>query len=170
LLGEIFWGGGLWLFLDLQNAEADIALFKGVPGAILGVLGTVLIIDAKSLPVEWWRLWRARALKMPPSNSMTWWALTTVVGKGTLTAAILLCLLEGIGMGYCFIYIAIESFFDKAGTMATYIGDGSLLDLWPLKYYFVIAVPIMMLALIFAKPWPRGARFLAGLVIELSPW
>ena len=129
-----------------------------------------MIIDAKALPVEWWRLWRARALKMPPSNSMTWWALTTVAGKGTLIAAILLCLLEGMAISYAFIYISVLSFFDKAGTMATYIGDGSVIDLWPYKYYYVAAVPIMLLALIFAKPWPRGARFLAGLVIQLSPW
>ena len=153
------------MFLDLQNSEADIALFKGVLGATLGILGSVLIVDAKSLPVEWWRLWRARALKMPPSNSMTWWALTTVAGKGTLIAAILLCLLEGMAISYAFIYISVLSFFDKAGTMATYIGDGSIIDLWPYKYYFVIAVPIMLLALIIAKLWPRGARFLAGLVI-----
>ena len=45
-----------------------------------------------------------------------------------------------------------------APTAKTHIGDGTIFDMWPWKYFFVIALPLMLLAMLWAKPWPPGHR------------
>jgi hypothetical protein len=37
-------------------------------------------------------------------------------------------------------------------------GDGDIADLWFYKYFFAIALPLMLLIVLWAKPWPRAAR------------
>ena len=47
------------------------------------------------------------------------WQTTVIAGRGTLTVAISLCALEGLGtFGYVNFYIAISSWFDKVGARA----------------------------------------------------
>ena len=47
----------------------------------------------------------------------------------------------------------------QTGTIATHIPEGgSVLDVWPIKFWFIIALPVMLLSLVWAKTWPRGAR------------
>jgi hypothetical protein len=148
----------LWIFLDLQNPENDIALIKGVPGAILFIVGAVLHLDVAAQPVELWRLYRSRNHKLPPRNVATWWQTTVLAGRGTLTAALSLCALQALCyVGYLFIYLSLVSFFDKAGTLAS-LPEGGIFDVWVLKYWFVIALPFMLLAVVWAKSWPPGAR------------
>jgi hypothetical protein len=54
--GHCFWASNLWLFMDLQNPENDISLVKGVPGAILYLVATTLLMDGKCQPIELWQL------------------------------------------------------------------------------------------------------------------
>ena len=84
---------------------------------------------------------------------------------GTLAAALALCTLSGLGeMFYAHFFIGTLSFFDRAGTMEEYVGDGGF-QLWPYKYFFVAVVPALLLALVWAKPWPRGVRDPAAAVV-----
>ena len=89
----------------------------------------------------------------------SWWQATKVAGKGTLATALLLSLgPEGIsGHGYLWVYMPIWSFFDKAAAMASF-PEGGFFHVHFLKYYFVLALPIMLLAVIWTKPWPLGVR------------
>ena len=61
-MGYFWQTAGHWYFLDLQNPESDIALIKGVPGAVAGVVGCIITLDAKAQPVEWWQLYRSHTL------------------------------------------------------------------------------------------------------------
>jgi hypothetical protein len=147
-----------WRFVDLENPDADIALIKGVPGAVGYIVGSVLLFDVVANPVELWRLYRARNLLLPPAHVATWWKVTAVAGRGTLATALSLSALLGFGhVAYIGVYFGIASIFDKAWTLAL-MGDGGLLDLWFFKYFFAIALPLMLLAVLWAKPWPRGVR------------
>jgi hypothetical protein len=160
---------GLWLLLDLQDPAADVALIKGVPGAIVGTVGAVMAVDVRAQPVEIWRLYRARNTKLPPSNAATWWDLTVAGGRGTLVTALLLCGFNLADTGFRDIFLAMSTFWDKAGTLDTYIGEGnSSLDGWWYTYYFAFALPLMLLALIWAKPWPKGARDPVSAVVLCS--
>jgi hypothetical protein len=85
----------MWAFLDLQNPDNDIAAIEGVPGAILSIVGIVLSFDGKAAPVELWRLYRSRNLKLPPKDALSWWQTTQLAGRGTLAAALALCTLQG---------------------------------------------------------------------------
>jgi hypothetical protein len=154
--GDLIRMSCFWQFLDLQNPDADIALIKGVPGAVMSVVGTLLTLDARAQPVELWRLYRSRTLKLPPFQASTWWQLTSAAGRGTLAAALSLIALTLFAEVYLYVYLAILTFFDKAGTMATHTTN--TLKVWPYKYYFAIALPLMLLALFWGKRWPQGAR------------
>jgi hypothetical protein len=157
-LGQFLFIASLWLFLDLQNTENDIALIKGVPGAILYIVGAVLMLDVAAQPIELWRLYRSRNHKLPPRNAATWWQTTVLAGRGTLAAALSMCALQGLGMvGYRWIYLGLVSFFDKAGAIAS-LPEGGLNDMWMIKYWFAVALPFMLLAVVWAKSWPSGAR------------
>ena len=132
-MGGFLWVASFWLFLDLQNPENDIALIKGVPGAILTTVGAVLYLDSAAQPIELWRLYRSRNHKLPPRNVATWWQTTVLAGRGTLAAALSMCALQGLGaVGYRSIYHGLASFFDKAGTLAS-LPEGGFLDMWVMK-------------------------------------
>jgi hypothetical protein len=157
-MANFLWLACWWIFLDLQNPENDIALIKGVPGAILQTVAAVLSLDVTAQPIELWRLYRSRNHKLPPRNVATWWQTTVLAGRGTLAAALSLCALQGLGIvGYRSIYLGLFSFFDKAGALAS-LPEGGFMDLWVMKYWFVIALPFMLLAVVWAKSWPPGAR------------
>ena len=154
--GDFLRVGCMWQFLDLQNPEADIAFIKGVPGAVITIVGTLLTLDARAQPVELWRLYRSRTLKLPPFQASTWWQLTAAAGRGTLAATLSLFVLTLCAEVYLYGYLAILTYFDKAGTMATHTTN--VLEVWPYKYFFAIALPLMLLALLWGKRWPQGAR------------
>jgi hypothetical protein len=156
-VGQFFETASFWKFLDLQNPAADIALIKGVPGAIISTVGTLLIYDALFQPIELWRLYRSRNLKLPPFEKATWWDLTAAAGRGTLIAMLCMCAWNAVDVNAP-MYLAILSFFDKAGTMENHVPEGGTIDGWWYKYFFVIALPLMLLAVLWAKPWPQGAR------------
>jgi hypothetical protein len=157
-LGHFLFNSNFWMAVDLQNPEKSITLFEGVPGAVLGLVGSTLFLDAKAQPVEMWRLYRSRNVKLPPAHAATWWELTTAAGRGTLAAMLAWSATVYFLIGYAGIYLAISSFFDKAATIEAAVGDGSILEIWIIKYYFVIVLPFMLLAVLWAKPWPPAAR------------
>jgi hypothetical protein len=139
-VGTFFWLAGCWYFLDVQHPENDIGLIKGVPGVIATAVGAVLMIDTKGQPIEIWRLYRARDLKLPPANAATWWNLTAAAGRGTLAAALLVCGWNTAHISFEGIVLDILAAFDKAGTMDTYIGEGKgAVDGWWCVYYDCIA-------------------------------
>ena len=130
----------MWYFLDVQHPENDIGLIKGVPGVIASAVGGVLMIDTFGQPIEIWRLYRARDLKLPPANAATWWNLTAAAGRGTLAAALLVCGWNTAHISFEGIVLDILAAFDKAGTMNTYIGEGKgAVDGWWCVYYYCIA-------------------------------
>jgi hypothetical protein len=158
-VGHVMWAAGWWMLADLENPEADLNLIKGVPGAIVTIVGLVLVLDCKGLPIELWRLYRSRNHALPPANARTWWQTTSIAGKGTFVAALLLCAWGGLGeLGYAWIFISISSYFDKAETYSTHLGDEGFVEMWVYKYYLVIVVPVLLLALVWAKRWPQGVR------------
>jgi hypothetical protein len=157
-VGQFFGVISAWPFLDLQNPAADIALIKGIPGAIISIVGTVLIYDALFQPIELWRLYRSRNLKLPPFEKATWWDLTAAAGRGTLIATLCMCAWNAVDLNVQYMFLAILSFFDKAGTIESHVPEGGLFDGWWYTYFFVIALPLMLLAVLWAKPWPQGAR------------
>ena len=155
-----FWfNSNFWMFLDLQNPDSDIALIKGFPGAVIYLVAIVPWLDTWVQPVEYWRLHRSRNHKLPPTLTRTWWNLTAIAGRGTLATAMLLCLFSLVGMHvYLVQYLGVLSFFDKAGTLAEHMGTGTVFEMWPIKYYYVAGLPIMLLAVVWVKPWPQGTR------------
>ena len=40
----------------------------------------------------------------------------------------------------------------------THLGDEGFVEMWVYKYYLVIVVPVLLLALVWAKRWPQGVR------------
>jgi hypothetical protein len=131
---------GLWYFVDVQHPENDIALIKGVPGVVVATVGGVLGFDTMGQPVEFWRLYRARDLKLPPANASTWWNLTVAAGRGTLAAALTVCGWNAAHVGFELIFLAISAAFDKAGTIVTYLGEGKgFIDGWWYVYCYCIA-------------------------------
>ena len=119
-----------WFYIDLQNPDKDIALVKGVPGAVLGLVGAVLMLDARALPFEFWRLYRSRDHKLPPFGVASWWRTTKVAGRGSLAAVVCLCTFFAFGEPtYVRIYLGISSFVDKAATIeALAMGDTAILN------------------------------------------
>ena len=122
---------GLYLFVDVQHPENDIGFIKGVPGVAVSAVGAVLVFDYKAQPIELWRLYRARDLKMPPANLSTWWNLTAAAGRGTLTATLAVCGWNAAQLASEWIFLQISAAFDKARTLDSYIGEGnSFVDGW----------------------------------------
>jgi hypothetical protein len=139
-VGFFVWICSLWYFVDVQHPENDIALIKGVPGVVVGIVGVLLVQDTNVGLVELWRLYRARKLKLPPANS-SGWNLTTAAGRGTLVAALALCVIHVIFQCFEHIFLPISAAFDKAGTIETYIGEGnSPLDGWWYVYYLCCTI------------------------------
>ena len=74
-----------------------------------------------------------------------------------MAAALSLAFLTLCSKSYLSIYVGFLSFFDKAGTTATHTTN--LFEIWSVKYFFTIALPlIMLLALFWGKRWPQGSR------------
>jgi hypothetical protein len=137
---------GVWYFVDVQHPENDIALIKGVPGVIVATVGGVLMLDTKAQPIELWRLYRARDVKLPPTDASTWWNLTSLAGRGTLAATLAMCGFNATHISFEGSFLGILAAFDKAGTTETYIGEGKgAIDGWWYAHYFTILHPIPVL-------------------------
>jgi hypothetical protein len=140
-VGYFVFLAGVWYFVDVQHPENDIGLIKGVPGVIVATVGGVLVLDTRAQPIELWRLYRARDLKLPPANAATWWNLTALAGKGTLAAALAVCGFNAAHLIFEGLFLGILAAFDKAGTMDTYIGEGKgAFDGWWCVYCSCITV------------------------------
>eukprot|EP01050_Picozoa_sp_SAG11_P013610 SAG11_NODE_1602_length_4600_cov_1.859587_5_plen_811_part_00 len=162
-LGHFLWGTSLWSLMDLQNPEEDIALISGGPGVVCYILGALTFFDHKSQLIEIWRLYRCRNVKLPPYHK-TWSEMTSAAGRGTFVAMVAVSVvLNGFGtVIYATLYIPIRTYFDKAATVEEH---GHWLDQWHVQYFFVIAVPALLLALVWAKEWPSGVRDPVSVVV-----
>jgi hypothetical protein len=104
-------------------------------------------------------LYRARNVRLPPSNLATWWDTTKMAGRGTFAAALSLCVFIGFGDNiWQSIYLGMLSFFDKAGTWEKYMPAGGLSHVFVIKYYYIFAIPFMLLAVLWSKRWPPAVR------------
>ena len=109
-------------------------------GAVLFFIGSILMIDARGLPVEFWRLYRSRSLRLPPFNRATWWDTTKIAGRGTFVAALALCVFMCVGdPGYSRFYLGAHSVIvGKAETFALFLGENTPFDMWVIKYFFAL--------------------------------
>ena len=89
-LEQFLWFASIWASLDLENPDNDIATIEGVPGAVLSIVGIFLAFGGKVAPVELWRLYRSRNLKLPPNDALSWWQTTRLAGRGIFAAALVL--------------------------------------------------------------------------------
>jgi hypothetical protein len=164
-----------WRFVNIEDPESDIAFVKGLPGLLGFIASGVGMLPLYGMVFEFWRLYRARNLRLPPANVATWWKTTAIAGRGTLATAFSLSAYLSITLsGYWFLYLGTLSIFDKPAAIAE-LGDGDYLNLWFFKYFWVITLPFMLLAVLWAKPWPRGTRdpvsaVVLGVLLQAGSW